>query len=319
MPACSLVPMSFAAMLLTSAALAQTPSTTTQPAPEAEKAQGPGPAQPATQPPPPEANLTGAPQESEQAEKWWLWGDKRPSEWTVQLEPTVWYMGLGGDLRLGSGGGGTPFNVADVNMDDPEFSPAGVARLRGGDLTFTLSAFGYSGAESAGARSAFTAGGIPVAIGTPVRTEIDIVSGELAVGYEVFAWPGPQANGAPPEVEARVDVYGGARFLNFSTDMTIGGAAVSDDGYTVHPLLGARLVLDMFDRCTVDVSVDAGYMPGDSRNATAINAVAGISYHPWGNVGLTFGYRILRIDMEDGTQSFDGSLAGLFANVVIRF
>lgn len=319
MPARMRVMPPFAALLLTSAALAHAPSTTPQPPPEPDKAQGSGPLQPATQPPPPEANLTGAPQGSKQAEKWWLWGDKRPSEWTVQIEPTVWYMGLGGDLRLGSGGGGTPFNVADVNMDDPQLSPAGVARLRGGDLTFTFSAFGYSGAESAGARAAFTAGGIPVAVGTPVRTEIDIVSGELAVGYEVYAWPGPHANGAPPDAEVRVDAYGGARFLNFSTDMTIGGAAVSDDGYTIHPLLGARLVLEMFDRCTVDVSVDAGYIPGGSRNATAINAVAGISYRPWGNVGLTFGYRILRIDMEDGSQSFDGSLAGLFANVVIRF
>lgn len=239
----------------------------------------------------------------------------------MQLEPGVWYMGLGGDMIVG---GGTTFSASDVNIDDPEFSPAGEAHIRGGDLTFSLSAFGYSGDETAGARNAFTAGGIAAAVGTPVRTEIDIVSAELAVGYEVFGWRTKrdcEASGIdwPQDAEVRIDVYAGARFLNMSTDLTIGGAAVSDEGYTVHPLIGARLTLEMFERTTVDVAADVGYFPGSTRSATAINAVAGFSWRPWGNVGATFGYRILSLQMEDGSQEFDGSLAGLFANVVIRF
>lgn len=261
------------------------------------------------------------PAPAEKADHWWLWGESRPTDWTVQLEPGVWYMGLGGDMIVA---GGTTFSASDVNIDDPEFSPAGEAHIRGGDLTFSLSAFGYGGDETAGARNAFTAGGVAAAVGTPVRTEIDIVSAELAVGYEVFGWRTKRDCEAcglpwPQDAEVRVDVYAGARFLNMSTDLTIGGAAVSDEGYTLHPLIGARFTLEMFERTTVDLAADVGYFPGSTRSATAFNVVAGFSWRPWGNIGATFGYRILSLQMEDGSQEFDGSLAGVFANVVIRF
>ncbi len=252
--------------------------------------------------------------EAATSEAWWLWGDRRPSQWIVQVEPSAWWVGLAGDVRIGGGGA---VDLTDVEADGPVLAPAGEAHIRGDIWTMSLSGFGASVDESGTASAGFTAGGLVVGAGAPVRTSFDYTGFEATIGARV--WRTSLGEHPLEEVEMRLHLYGGARAHVVDVDFSSGGVSAGDSATWVQPLIGAKLELEIWDRATMDVALDYGMWPGGSNDISGINVIAGFQWHPWGNVGVQIGYRMQVIDGEDGGFEWDGSAAGIFAGAVVRF
>lgn len=279
------------------------------------------PAEAPTPPPSPEIEKaragTAPPTDAERAE--WLFGT-RPSAWTIEARPILWFAALGGDIRLGRGG--TNVKAEDLRLDRPSVTPGGEFRFREGDLTFGISAFGYSHNNEASAAVAFNAGATAIPAGTRVRSEATVTSGELTGGYRVwghdFRNDGEPLENAP-DVSLRLDIYGGARFINPRVSIATAAATVEESTLLGQPLLGARLQLEMLEKTTLDFSIDYGIWPGDEREFRSVNVHVGFQWRPWGNVGFEFGWRGMFNRIKSSGIDLDGSLQGLTGAVIIRF
>jgi hypothetical protein len=250
--------------------------------------------------------------------------DRRPRPWSLQIEPAVWFAAFGGDVNIGGAG---DVDVETLDVDDPNASPAGELHFRRERWTFTLFGAGVSADDDTNARDAFEAGGIAVAEGDPVSTELDFITMHATVGYRLWNWPKAQ----PPEgwegpayaesdVTIGLDLYAGARLQWMDFEVRSGGGSADGDGAFVQPIIGARIELELTRQFSVDLGVDAGWWPGDSMGSTSVSVIVGFQWRPWENVGFQIGFRQMFINLEDeDTLEFDGSLGGLMGSIVLRF
>ncbi len=244
----------------------------------------------------------------------WLWNDRHPAHWVVQIEPSAWLLGLAGDVRVR---GGTKLALTSVGADDPAVAPAGEVHFRGDIWTVSLSGFAVGVDESEPAATGFTAGALTVGAGAPVRTEFDYTGLEATLSARV--WEKALGDDPDERVMLRLHVFGGARAHVVDVRFSSGGAGAEDSATWVQPLLGAKLELELWDRASMDVALDYGLWPGGSNDISGFNVIAGFQWRPWSHVGMQVGYRLQIVDGQDGNFEWDGSAAGFYAGAVIRF
>lgn len=250
--------------------------------------------------------------------------DLRPRPWSLEIEPTLWYAALGGDVTIA---GGTSASVETLDIDDPNASPAGELHWRQEKLTFTFFGAAVGVDESTTSRGAFTAGPVVVAPGQPISTDLDFMTFHALVGYEVWSWPpsAPKEGWTGPlfddsNVTMRLDVYGGARLNYMDTKVSSGGVSASGEGWFPQPVVGLRLELELTKSFSADLCFDAGWWPGDSMGSTTVSVMVGFQWRPWEHVGFQIGFRQMFMDLKDeGDLEYDGSLGGLMGAVVLRF
>lgn len=247
-----------------------------------------------------------------------------PWQWTLQIEPTLWYSALGGDVTIG---GGTEASAETLDIDDPQASPAGELHFRRDKLTFTFFGASLSNDESANARAAFTAGNINVAQGDPIDTEVDYMNFHAVAGWNVGSWPPkePREGWKGPvfddsKVQLRLDVYGGARVQYMEAEVRSGGASAGGEGWFAQPVIGARAEMELTRHFSIDLCLDGGWWPGDSGGSTSVSVMVGFQWRPWDHVGFQIGFRQMFFNLEDeGEIEYDGSIGGLMGAVVLRF
>ena len=89
-------------------------------------------------------------------------------------------------------------------------------------------------------------------------------------------------------------------------------------------LLGLRLDFKLPGDFAAIVDVNANFWPGDP-SCFGFEIAPTLMWEPTPNLGIQLGYRLLTANNESGDQAdgdyyqFDGSLAGLFAGIEIRF
>lgn len=259
------------------------------------------------------------------------------SAWSVRLEPQVWYVAPEGDLTMpGSASGTPPVALSALDAEDPKASPAGQVTIRipqneenrwGTDdfwksgWFFCVGGASFSG-DSTGAAPAggFTIGSVAVAGGAAVSTSFEWSTFHAMVGKWIVG------SDFGTEGDVHVDIYGVAGLRIHTQDVTVssgGGSTTASETFGA-ALLGFRLDVQLPCGFAADVNVNANYWPGDP-SCTGFEVSPTFSWRPTDNLGVQIGYRLLTANCESGNEGdagyykFDGSLAGLYAGVEIRF
>jgi hypothetical protein len=257
----------------------------------------------------------------------------------VQIEPSFWYVSPSGDLKLpaksGTGGFTTPGDsvaIARLNLDTPEFEPAGEIHLNSGRWRMTFSGATYSmDRQDTIADSSFRLGSVVITNGDPMDVNMEFTTVELTGGYRVWGrvFSSPDFTQKPENAldsVLRVYVIGGGRFYDVSFDVTrttAVQASANADEFFGEPIVGARAEVDLARDFTLDVQLTGGGLPTGDTSSYSVDIQAGFQWRPHPNVGVQIGYRQLAFWLSDGKDAsefeYDGRLAGLFAGLVIRF
>lgn len=243
--------------------------------------------------------------------------------WTVRIEPLVWAAGVRADLRLPGGGG--VVETEDLDIDEPEATPGGRFTLRSERFTAFFSGFGYSGDATTTLDRAIEIGDLSFGDGERVRSELDYTSVDLWFGWRVWEKLFEGDALSDPGVYVRVDLTVGARLYDIGLEVGAagGGESTRADETWVEPTVGVALSLDILDHFAIGVTGNIGGAPfGDKTSMSANIEVTG-EWRIADNVGVELGYRFLYADLEsddgDDALGLEGSVAGLFGAVVVRF
>ena len=247
-----------------------------------------------------------------------------------ELTPGVWFARLGGDVKLGpSGQAGSIQLKAQLDLRDSKavFQPDLTVRkedrwhLRASGFKFSTDAAGaFEG------RSDF--GSLSLANGDRYRASVDMWSLAAEWGAELvrpIKWSGnEQANrGTKLSFSPKV----GVRHVDVDQDLEMPGVGRVDTGgewTAVYGGLEMRLRWQEPDALPIghafELEAGGGIGPafgGDGGFVWQVRVNATLEITP--NVGVTFGYRLVELQVEDGEYEFNAGLQGLFAGAAIRF
>lgn len=240
--------------------------------------------------------------------------------WTLRLDARVWYAGPAGDVRMPGAANSARTDLSDLNADNPRLSPYGSLTLRAPaeKLFFLAQGSGTSLNASVTAAGAFQLGNIAVNAGDNIRSEVDLASFELLLGY------GPiSLVGAPGEV-TRLDLglMGGVRLVEQRFTFTSGASQSRMEDTYAAPAIGARLNAQLSREFSAEATSIIGLWPDRTSADIDIN----FNYTPGGKddwLTLQVGYRLLAFEFSRGsgasTREFSGSLAGLYAGLQLKF
>lgn len=240
-----------------------------------------------------------------------------PKPWTLQIEPTLWYAALDGDVLVNAAPGDGRLNIRAVDLDEPSPQPAGEIHFRADRLTFTFSGFNVTAEEAGPTQQAFAWSGVGAGVGEVVDASISWTSIEALVGWRLWSWPAPE--NIDPEVTLALLAQGGARLHHFDMEFrTPTGLADAAEPF-FEPVLGLRLEIELTAQFSIDLAVNVGWWPGGNE-ILSTSVLVGFQWRPVPNLGVQIGFRKLTADAEDGdTLQFDGSVTGLMGSIVVRF
>ncbi len=263
-------------------------------------------------------------------------------KFTISIEPSVWFAGAGGKVKMpGSGGTPAPANANEpqaaalgdrikldrIGFDDPQATPAGEVNIGYERWRFALRGFGFSIDDTSTVGDSGSMGSVDFAPGDDLVGEINANVFEAQAGYRFFEYAGrPRQNGDGYVVRFYADALGGARYydvdMQFEQFDTLNGTNSFDDGW-IEPTLGGKIGVELYEQFDIDLEVNFGVAPFGDHASWSWDVIAGFQWRPVENVGLQIGYRNLAFDLQDGDGAdefeWDGALAGLYFGAVIKF
>ncbi|HYE61776.1 MAG TPA: hypothetical protein VD997_07245 [Phycisphaerales bacterium] len=255
--------------------------------------------------------------------------ERDPSKWDVSIEPAGWFVGASGRVvlpRETTTGAPAKQRLVDLNMDNPRFEPLLEVNARRGDWRATFRG-SYFGAERDTTGLTGELGDVSFDSSDTIRTGLDLAILELEGAYTFAGRPQERQPDGTFAFDPRLDVVFGAHI--YAEEWTIenlsGGTGVTSQkqsDWFVQPLIGLKLAADLYEEVTLDAQMTFGGLPtGD--DSYSLDIIVGAQWRPWTNIGVQLGYRAVFFGLGggegDGEFSFDGSLQGLYAGVVVRF
>lgn len=239
---------------------------------------------------------------------------------TVQIEPFVWYVSPGGSVGIG----GSPLvETQDLSIDDPRLGPGIEAHLRRGP--WRLSLLGALTSQHGGnvAEEPLAFGGLSVAAGETIVTEIDLDVYGIMGAYRVWGYAAEPDSKGVPLFESSLDLVAGVRLYDYGlTVERITGAPgrASGDMQHAEPVVGAKWSIEFANQFSIDLATNFGYLPEVSgQSSNSLDITAGFRYAPTPLVAAQIGYRLLVFDLESDDVEAEGALAGLYGGVSIQF
>jgi hypothetical protein len=255
--------------------------------------------------------------------------DRDPSRWEFSFEPSVWFVGASGTVRLprsvATGAPTSSLVLEDLNLDNPNFQPLIELNARRGDWRGTLRGASF-GAERNATGLSGSLGDLTFAAGDTVRTDLEMTIIEVEAAYTFAGSPREKQSDGSYAVDPRLDAVVGLRAYHSDWSVanlsaTSGVTSVDESGWYLQPQVGLKLSADLYTELTLDTQLTLGAMP--EADNYSLDIVVGIQWRPAWNVGVQAGYRSLFFGMSEGDGetdfSFDGSLQGLYGGVVVRF
>jgi hypothetical protein len=251
--------------------------------------------------------------------------------WRARVSPRLWFAGSAGDLTLA---GGPSFELATLKLDAPKLSPALELTIRqvpkeGVVVGRPSLIFAASGAlTSAESSVTLGAGGqfgtLAVAPGDRVDASVDWATFQIA-GGQVWRLADLSPKGAAPGTTS-IDLAGliGLRAHHQRFELASNGTTLSEKQAWIEGLLQARLEIRLNSQFSAEVNASLAWAP--DRFGGDIDSL--FTFTPWRgergqSLSLQIGYRLLATDYEvdrrGGTTAFNGSLAGLYAGVGLKF
>lgn len=246
---------------------------------------------------------------------------KTKNDWTFQFEPSAWYAGLGGKIRIA----GAPANVGrvrinDLNLDDPKLTPSGELHLRSGDWRFSFGAFWFNQRETSPAAVGGQLGPIVFAAGDVVTSKYSHDSYEPTVGYEI--WRRDPQQGDSVKFLPRIELLAGARIDDVEFSFQRAAVTAKQHETFGQVIAGVKGSMDIADQFSIDLQITGGGWPGGQR-VFSWDIMVGFGWRPIENVGLQVGYRNLFSEFKSGSDankfSYQGATAGLFFGAIVRF
>lgn len=249
--------------------------------------------------------------------------------WTIRFEPGLWYVGLGGDLTLPrdaeDAGGNEPTSLRDLGHNRvARIAPLGEVTLRRGSWGLALRGTSITGDETAAGVEG-RIGEVDIADGDPVSSSVDLLAVEVEGLYTLVREARRPMEGGGYALRPRLDAVFGARVVQ--SDWSVLNAAsdesASADEVGLHPLVGVKGALTLYERFTIDLQITAGWMPFLGSSSYGLDIVVGGAWEITPHVGVQVGYRALFLGLSSGDGDaefeFSGSAQGLYAGVVIAF
>lgn len=251
--------------------------------------------------------------------------------WRVRVTPRVWFAGPAGDLRLP---GGPSFELSSLEADSPKVTPMMEVTVRevpegGVKVGVPTLIFAASGAITSAESSVTLPNGgqfgtLSVAAGSRVDASVDWSVFQLAGGQVWRLADLTPAGGAPGTTVIDLAGLVGARVQYQRFEFASGGVSDSDKQTWVEGILQTRLDVRFNSSLSAEVNASVAWAPdrfgGDIDSA--------FTFTPWrGDRGqalaVQVGYRLLAVDYEverrGSKTEFNGSLAGLYAGVSLKF
>ncbi|MBL8962770.1 MAG: hypothetical protein KF787_10785 [Phycisphaeraceae bacterium] len=251
--------------------------------------------------------------------------------WTLKFEPAAWYASLGGDFRMPgtAGSSQSKFDFRSFDLDEPTWAPLGTVHVQAGRWRFSAGGFAFSTDDNqATVSESGGLGRLMFAAGDTARSSVDFWSLEFQAAYRLVHEPlGVMQDGRPRLVFGLEPVVG---VRMYSVDAQVSavtgasaGTSTSHDDFFFEPTAGIRLDGEFAEQFTIDVQTGFGIGPWGDTESFSWDMLVGGTWRPIPNLGVRIGYKHLLFDLKSGDGSekfeFDGSLAGLFVGVEVRF
>lgn len=249
-------------------------------------------------------------------------GDTTFPTYTLEIEPSAWFVAPGGKGRLPGSTARQRFE--DLNLDSPRFSPQLEARFRSGKWGIEASGMHFEISDRNATQSAGgTLGDVSFSAGDSLSSDFKFTSIELMGSYQFFGETLSFRDDGKRKFGYSVEGLLGGRFYDVEQKVTSATATDKGDGTWIEPVAGARLELEFHQEFTLDVRTNFGYLPAGGKESLSWDIAVGGTWRPFENFGVQVGYRQLMVKLRDGDDTgryeFDGAMAGLFVGASLRF
>lgn len=258
-----------------------------------------------------------------------------PQSLHADLLVGVWLSRLGGTSALN--GSAALDLAADYQLNGMDNSPNAELTIRKGEFyDLLLSGFGFSSDSLVAFPVNGSFGPVAIAQGDAVQSSFDITSLNAELGFNVWRpytktpqlvdkYHNRTADGHYV-ADLRLTPLLGARFIEASQTVTnlTAGTAAGGEGDWLAVYGGFQMTCDWRPELTwlrlvrFQGSFALGpALGGDGGFMWQVRA--GITAHPTENFGITLGYRLVELNVENDGWELDGGLQGLFIAGSIRF
>jgi len=251
--------------------------------------------------------------------------------WRIRVTPRVWFVAPAGDLTLA---GGPKFKLGDVKADSTTLAPFLDVTVRevpaeGVKVGVPNLIFAASGAITSSDSSNTLAGGgqfgsLAVAPGGQIDSQVQWSTFQLT-GGQVWRLADLTPAGGMKGTTV-VDLAGmvGARVQYQRFEFASGGVTEREKLTWLEGIVQARLDVRLSSEFAAELNASLAWAP--DRFGGEVDAA--FSYTPWRgargqSLGVQIGYRLLAtdysVDRNGSKTEFNGSLAGLYAGVSLKF
>ncbi|MGE3106987.1 MAG: hypothetical protein AB7G11_13290 [Phycisphaerales bacterium] len=247
------------------------------------------------------------------------------SDWTVEINPRLWWVSPSGDIRFP--GGSSKVDVEELNLDTPEFTPAGSIAINAGDFRFQFLGASYSRDAEFFVAAPLAVGSISLLPSAESSASIDFGIYDVSIAYRVLQRDFKTHSGPSQEnADFVLDLYalGGARLYDLNIDVSqTGTGSASVDEFFIEPIIGVRSELAIIRDFTVNLQLDGGGFGDSDRSSFSFNISVDFQWRPVPWFAAQIGWRQVVYSFADGQDlskfEYEGGMAGLFAGVVFRF
>jgi hypothetical protein len=255
--------------------------------------------------------------------------------WTIRFEPSIWYGGPSGSVKLPrdseSAGGNDSTRLRDINLNSTSFViPTGEVTLRRNRWGITI-----RGAVLASSRTADGIAGrigeVPVSNGDDLNVSFDHNQLEIEALYTLCRDALRPREDGGYYLKPRLDLVFGLEAVeqrwiieNTSISPTPPDRSTARaDELFVQPRAGLRMSLELLDEFTIDVQVSIAGLPLQETTAASGDVLVGGAWRPLAHLSAQIGYRAVFLALSSGKgdaeMEFEGTIQGLYAGVVVDF
>lgn len=248
------------------------------------------------------------------------------TNWYVQFEPMVRYIGPAGEVRLPGGASrATLVDLADVNLNSPRLMPGFDISVRKDRLRVNAIGLFYDiDDRTALAEEGFSMGGVDFLAGQRSSISHTYTQLDFRFAYTLLDRPISPLDAEGHKARVRVDAEVGLRFYDFEFEFENldTGQRGSDDRTFIEPHAGFKAAFNIYEDITIDLYTNFGLWPFDTQ-AFSWDIGVGFQWRPVDYFGAQIGYRstIFRLNEGSGVNEFEwaGSYQGLYAGLQLRF
>jgi hypothetical protein len=253
-----------------------------------------------------------------------------PTTTEINFTPGAYVTRLGGDIKLGPGRQLNIINDLSLNEIEAAFN-AELSVIKNDTWQMDFVGTAFSTEQSHVIDRPATFGSLQLDPGDPFHSTFDLNSVSAQVVYWFYQpcriGPLPGEGGRLCRVNLRIGASIGFEYVDIDHTLDVVGKGREDTGGEwVSPFVGINFLLRYNLPTSVpllqqlELGATATFGPALGGDGGFISTIrGGFNFMFSDNVGLTIGYRLIQVDVENDDFEFSGGLQGLFLGATVRF